>query len=154
METIKTILTSEAFITIISGVFVFVLSQLFVEYTLNPIKEYKKLKAKIAYSLTFYSCYYGNPAEVIDKAKSDMWIEASKDLRKLASECLSFSQTKPQLNIFIVSKRKLIAVKTDLLLISNSCFYNEGVSQGEMIKSNRNARKEIYNMLRIKDIND
>lgn len=37
--------------TVLSGVFVFILGQLFIEYVLHPIQKYKALKSKIAYLL-------------------------------------------------------------------------------------------------------
>ena len=46
-EVIKNLLTSNTFLTVVSGTLVFVLSQLFIAYFLNPIKEFKELKAKI-----------------------------------------------------------------------------------------------------------
>ena len=61
MDFIKELLTSNTFLTVISGVLVFLFGQLFNEYCLKPIQKYKNLRAQIACALTYYAMYYSNP---------------------------------------------------------------------------------------------
>lgn len=120
-EVIKNLLTSNTFLTVVSGTLVFVLSQLFITYFLNPIKEFKELKAKISYTLIFYACYYSNPCGN-DGDKDGKWSESSESLRKMAAEVGSFIQRKPNYNIFIASTKKLLEVQKSLIGLSNGCF--------------------------------
>ena len=127
--------------TVISGVLVFVLSQLFIEYYLKPIQDYKALKAKIAYTLVYYACYYCNPQSSDDK--NGMQKESSNELRKLASETMAFAQIRPKFNLSIPSKDDLLDVKSLLILLSNSCF-----SDGKALE-NHSTQKKIFNTLNI-----
>ena len=49
------------FVTIVSGVGVYILCELYAEFVLRPIQEYKKLKAKVAKLLVLHAQYYSNP---------------------------------------------------------------------------------------------
>lgn len=112
-------------ITVVSGVLVFVLSQLFIEYFFKPIQEYKKLKSHVAYVLTYYACYYSNPVN-IDNDKNGLWKNASIELRKVAAEVDAFSQIKPafMLPCLIPIKNNLIDVSKSLIGLSNNCITN------------------------------
>lgn len=63
INTMKNLVVSETFLTIISGVLVFVLSQFFNDYWLKPIQKYKDLRGRIVYSLVLYANLYMNPIE-------------------------------------------------------------------------------------------
>ena len=77
---------NETFLTIISGVIIFVLSQWFVEYVIKPLQEYKKIKAKIAFDIVYYANIFHNPSGL----KIDQYDEATKELRKDAAEVCAF----------------------------------------------------------------
>lgn len=47
--------------TIISGVLVFVLGQIFIEFYLYPKKELNELRGKISWALVYYANVYSNP---------------------------------------------------------------------------------------------
>ena len=51
---------SSIIITVISGVLVFIIGQILKEIWLTPLQEYKKLKSKISFSLSYYAQYYSN----------------------------------------------------------------------------------------------
>ena len=74
------------FLTVISGVFVFTLGQLFIEFVLKPIRKYKELKADAAFCLRFYRPKFSNCT--IDEAAR----EAAKEL---AAKFIAYSQEKP-----------------------------------------------------------
>ena len=139
---------SGAFITVISGVLVYILGQLFDEYYLKPIREYKQLKGKVAYVLTYYAQYYSNPFR-LSADNAERWENASEELRKVASEVIAFAQTKPIINFFIPRKKVLIKVEHDLMYISNSCFEHGNAQQTAF--SNIDCRKEIYKLMKIKN---
>ena len=142
-EVIKNLLTSNTFLTVVSGTLVFVLSQLFITYFLNPIKEFKELKAKISYTLIFYACYYSNPCGN-NEDKNGMWRETSDSLRKTAAEVGSFVQRKPKFNVFITNNKVLLEVQENLTLLSNGCF------NLNCIDSNRRCVEKIGELLHLK----
>jgi hypothetical protein len=111
--------------TILSGVVVYVLSQLYTEFVLRPIQEYKVLKAKVAKHLVLYACYYSNPQAIGSSADFPAWKNAGDVTRELASEVAAFAEIKP-LKIFtlfsIPTKTKLTERATHLIGLSNSYF--------------------------------
>ena len=136
------------FLTVVSGVLVYILGQLFDEYYLKPIREYKKLKGKVAYVLTYYAQYYSNPFRLAAD-HADRWEKASEELRKTASDVIAFAQTKPTINFFIPNKKVLIKVEQHLIYMSNSCFEHGNAQQTAF--SNIDCRKEIYKLMKIKN---
>ena len=139
---------SGVFLTVISGVLVYILGQLFDEYYLKPIREYKQLKGKVAYVLTYYAQYYSNPFR-LSADNADRWENASEELRKTASDVIAFAQTKPAINFFIPNKKILSKVEHNLIYISNVCFECNDAQQDAF--SNINCRKEIYKLMKIKN---
>ena len=143
-EVIQGVLTSEIFLTVISGVLVFVLGQLFIEYFLKPIQSYKQLRAKIAYNLTLYAHFYMNPRKITQK--NEDYSNASYDLRKLAAEVDSMIELKPFWNFFIARKTTLREVSKNLIGLSNG-FYSD--NSLPTIQSNDTCRKNIYALLKL-----
>lgn len=147
MEYIKLLIKSNVFGTVISGVIVFIAGQLFIEYFLNPIQEYKKLKSKIAYSLVYNANRYNNPIEPESKNKQ-IWSKSSDDLRGLAAEVLGFAELKPIINFFIPQKKKLKEVSSCLMGLSNSCFQTSTCLDQIIINSEQEKKiKEILNLI-------
>ena len=143
-KVIQCVLSSEIFLTVISGVLVFVLGQLFNEYFLKPIQAYKQLRAKIAYNLTLYAHFYMNPIKITQK--NEDYSNASYDLRKLAAEADSMIELKPLGNFFIAPKKTLCEVSKNLIGISNG-FYSDNCAT--TIENNGTYRNNIYTLLRI-----
>ena len=79
-------------ITIISGVGVFVFSQWYTEFILQPIKEYKQLKAKVAKQLILHAQYYCNPWVYGAEGDCAAWKFASQEIRELAAEVAAFAE--------------------------------------------------------------
>lgn len=142
-ELIKNLITSSTFLTIISGVFVFVLSQLFNEYYLKPIHEYKKLRAKISYNLVLYANLYSNPT----KDETENIKNASYELRKLAAEVRSMVEIRPSICPNIPKKSVLYDVSKNLIGISNRFSYS---GDCDPVIDNKNSRDEIYSLLKMK----
>ncbi len=145
-EVIGNLFFNEMTATIVSGVLVFALSQLFIEYYLNPIKEYKKLKAKIAYTLTYYACYYSNPIK-LEQDEKGLWQNGSNELRKVASEVDAFAQVRPKSNHAIPKKEDLLKVKSSIIGLSNS-FFQTGAT--DRIDFNLERISEIETLLELK----
>ena len=135
-------------LTVVSGVLVYIFGQLFDEYYLKPIREYKKLKGKVAYVLTYYDQYYSNPFRLAAD-NADRWEKASEELRKTASDVIAFAQTKPTINFFIPNKKILTKVEQHLIDMSNSCFERDNAQHNAL--SNIDHRQEINKLMNIKN---
>lgn len=133
------------FTTVLGGVLVFVLGQLFNEYFLKPIQDYKSLKAKTAYSLTLYANLYMNPITISELNQEYSY--ASLEIRKLAAEVDATIELRPFGNIFIPRAKVLKEVSKSLIGISNGFYTN---SSFEQIKNNGKYRETVYKKLRIK----
>ena len=111
-------------ITVVSGVLVFIIGELFLEFILRPIQEYKKLKGEVAKSLVLYAQYYYNP-QFNEDGKSEGHSDASNNLRELASEVAAFKEITPNYLITfttIPKKQHLQTMSENLIGLSNSCY--------------------------------
>ena len=70
------------FWTVLSGTCVFILGQIFVEFGLRPVLEFRKIRRKILYNLYYFSNRYSN---------SQMRVEDFELIRELAAELKSYS---------------------------------------------------------------
>lgn len=90
--------------TVISGVVVFVVSQLIMEFVIKPHLEYKKLKNRILVSVNYYCNLLVNPYNIgkdsteadFDKLRSSDWLIASEEMRKLGSEMAVYKKKHSQ----------------------------------------------------------
>ena len=142
---IKAVVVSEIFITVIGGVLVFILGQLFNEYFLKPIQEYKKIRAKVAYSLTLYANLYMNP--VHPDHRNPEYDNAILETRKLAAEIDAFIELRPSGNLFIPKKSNLKSASRSLIGISNGFYYREDVTM--LADKNEFKRLNICKKLRL-----
>lgn len=145
---LKDLVTSNTFLTVISGVLVFVISQMFNEYWLRPIQNYKELRAKISYGLTLYANLYMNPVKYELLYETKERDSAANELRMLAAEVDSFVELRPWGNIFIARKKVLTEVSKNLMGLSNN-FYSP--HPGIATEHNEKRSKEIYRLLKIKN---
>lgn len=134
MEFIKTLVTNQTFLTVLSGTIVYVLSQLFLELVINPSKEYRKLKQKVLYTISMYCCYYTSPYSLLKEEDNvrpiDEYKIASNELRKIGSEFASYIGIVPKIRF---NKRKrLLEVQQSLI----------GLSNGLYVYENYNPRKD------------
>lgn len=139
----------EMIITIISGVLVFVLSQLFNEYRLKPIQKYKELRANISYSLTLYANLYMNPVEYKLVNEREEIDNASTELRRLAAEVDAMIELKPKLSLLIARKKVLAEVSRNLIGLSNNLY---SPHPDIAIEHNDERCREIYRLLKMKNI--
>lgn len=117
-----------AFITVISGVLVYVFSELFSEFILKPIRSYKELRGRIAKHLVLYANLFSNPLKIKqDSPDFADYISASNSTRELAAEVAAFAEMRPVSFGLIPSKIVLKEVSKDLIGISNGYISNGDV---------------------------
>lgn len=113
----------ETVLTVVSGVVVFILGQLIVQYFFRPAQRYKEIKSKIAYLLIYYANVYSNPAVRDVEYKESYYRdidEASMELRKAAADCGAFGEGRHKYAPSIPKKECLTEAAKCLLLISNN----------------------------------
>ena len=139
---------NNTFCTVISGVLVFVGSQLVNEYWLKPIQKYKALRAKISYSLTLYANLYMNPVEYKLANEREEIDVASNELRQLAAEVDAMIELKPKFGFLIASKKVLDGVSNNLIGLSNNLY---SPHPDIAIEHNEERCREIYRLLKMKN---
>ena len=152
MNALKTIFSNTVFLTVISGVIVFVLSQLFMELLIKPLAPYNAIKAKIAYNLVYYANVYHNPIDLgttggIHEVPQN-YKEASDNLRKLAAEIAGFAEERSMLSLFVRASR-ISEVQSSLIGLSNGC---KGRNIDYLLESNEKREKNIKSKLHLKSI--
>lgn len=148
-------------LTIFAGFIVFVLSQIYLKFILDPLIEYRKIKAEIAVNLVYFANIYMNPVEskVLfsnDQIKSQV-DDTSRTLRKLSCELRGCLQSIPFYWIFwllriIPSKKNARDVAANLIGISNSLFYPSGGDDFSRTDANLKRRDKIVKLLKLHSI--
>jgi len=113
----------EIFLTILSGVIVFILGQLALKLLIEPIQEFKKTVADIAHALIEYANIYANPGVVSNESEK----KASEELRKLSSRLNAQMYLIPFYQIIakifgLPPRDKLVGAANDLIGLSNGVF--------------------------------
>lgn len=111
------------FLTIISGVIIFILGQLALKLLIEPIQEFRKTVADIAHALIEYANIYANPGVVGNELEN----KASEELRKLSSRLNAQMYLIPFYHLMakifrLPSREKLVDAATDLIGLSNGLF--------------------------------
>lgn len=127
-------------LTIVSGVFVYIICELAKEIWLTPLQTYKDIKGRISYFLVFYADKISNPIISATASKDDMaeYSSASLELRKLAAEVAGFAQ--------IVSIRWGIPKNSTLFEVQK---YLVGLSNGMFATVNSYEKATEFNDKRI-----
>ena len=132
------------FLTIISGVFVFVLGQTILKLVIEPVNEMKQTIGNVAFTLLQYSNAYGN-TEVI--ADAEIVKNIKTEIRSLASNLLRSVSIIP----FYPKIRKIFALPTEaevessitgLIALSNSLVIGNPIHIAE-------REREIFESLKI-----
>ena len=148
VEILKNIVTSEMFLTVIAGVLVFIISQLIIDFIVNPHKVYRSLKERIAYTMAMYTCFYHSPYKLAEDSNvrdREEYIEASKETRKIGSELAGYLGNVPRIRFN--KRKKLEEVKNALISLSNGLFDYPNYSQ---FKDNIECENIIKKSLKIK----
>lgn len=128
------------FITIFSGVVIFVLGQLTLKLLIEPVQEFKKTIADVALSLIEYSNIYANPGV----AGVEVEKKASEELRKLSSRLNAQVYLIPFYGITaqvfrLPLKKQVVNAASDLIGLSNGVFK----SPTNLVSTNLKRAKSI-----------
>ena len=136
---------SEVFATVMSGLILYILSQCFVEFVVNHIKEYKSLRQRIIYIIKMYCCYYNNPYNAQDKTKNVRTKEeydlASMEIRKIGAELASYIG-----NVYRKKERKKLKEVLDALIGISNGFYK--TNEYNPINDNKQCESVIMKNLK------
>lgn len=152
LESIKFVISSEVFWTIISGVVVFVLCQICVEIWLKPLQQYKKLRQSIATMLVGNAPLYSNALQLADTNKTEVlekYEQVFSDTRKIAAELRGFIEIVPFFHLGIPSKRKLYEVSRELIGLSNGAYKPYKVNDRSVEQCNTEFITKIKKNLKI-----
>ena len=150
MGALKAMTSNTVFLTVISGVLVFVFSQLVMEFFIKPLARYNSIKAKIAYNLVYYANVYLNPIDLNELDSIEnlplRYSEASDCLRKLAAEIAGFAEERSVLRLFVWAKR-INDVQSGLMGLSNGC---TGRHINYLLKDNEEKERLVKSKLHLK----
>ena len=147
---IKELINNTTFITVLSGVLVYVISQLLLELYINPKKKYKELRERIIYSIALYCCYYHSPYNLLDENRNvrgkEDYESASREMRKIGAELAGYIGTIPRIRKKKIKKLKevlgaIIGISNGFYIVSKDFDTFEANSKCEgIIKRNLKIR--------------
>jgi hypothetical protein len=91
-------MVSTVFQTVLSGVFVFVLGQIFLKLIIEPVYQFKKTRADIAHTLIRYAHAFQNPKVIPE----DLFREAYDKLRMLSGQLYADMELIPAYKLLIL----------------------------------------------------
>ena len=141
------------FLTIISGVIVFVFCEYIREVWLSPLQEYKKIKQEISYALVFYANLYANPQfwpEASDQAQTH-YNEGAAKMRELAGRVTGFAEIIPKLHLGMPSISDIMEASHQLIFLSNSFYFYDKDDLSDHCKDNTEAANKIKSILKLKN---
>lgn len=126
--------------TVIGGVTVLAIGQLLLKFFVEPIVEQARFLGDIAYSLTYYSNFYGN-ADMFEKQEVQ---QASFTLRKQAGQLRASAWTIRwywlwQILGFVPKRKNIIKASENLIGLSNSMSHVDP----KTIQQNQNEIKQL-----------
>ena len=137
-------------LTILAGVLVYALSQLFDEYILKPIHKYIMLKSKVAYTLAYYSKDYWNPIYLTEnnlEKRLDSYQTGSEEVRRTAAELKGFIEEKPILALTLPSSTHLFDAYRGLIGLSNSFFVG---AETDWLERTKAHEQQVFDSLKLK----
>lgn len=147
-EIFNNLIQNTTFLTVVSGVIVYAISQIILECIINPRKQFKMLRQRIIYAITLYCCYYTNPYNPFKEENVRMKEEydlASSEMRKIGAELAGYIGTIPKFRKRKI--KKLDNVLHALIGISNG-FYNVS-EKFDTVEANRKCEETIKRELKI-----
>lgn len=136
----------QTFLTIIAGVFVFILGQLALKLFIEPIQEFRRTVADVSLALIEYANIYANPGV----SGEDIGKRVSEELRKLSARLNALVYLLPLYNctskLFgLPSKNNVVNAASDLIGLSNGVFK----SAANLVDSNLERAERIRKRLGI-----
>ena len=131
------------FLTILSGVSVYVLGQVIIAFVIEPIKEQRSTIGKIADALIFFANRYTNTGLEVpqpDKRREELE-EVRILLRSLASELVVRTQSIPGYDV--LSKMRIVRKINQIQSASGGLFFisNNLFTKGEGINNHKESEK-------------
>ena len=139
---------NNTFLTIISCIAVFIISQLIMEFIIKPKEEFNKIKGKILCNLKMYANLIANPLEISsleELENSKYYLDASKDIRLMASKLAGILETHP----IVCNKKKYYLIVNNLIALSNGLWKNIK-SNIDLYDKNEKSTTEIYKIFNVK----
>lgn len=136
------------FVTVVSGVLIFVIGQLLSRFVLEPLAEWRKLRGEVAHALHFYAnVYVGEGLHTAEYGQ-----EVMKHYRDLASQLWQRAHAIPFYRVFVLMKAvpswsQLQQASAGLTGLSNTVFSRESDGLGSSLDKRRD---EIREALRLK----
>jgi hypothetical protein len=131
------------FFTVLAGFLTFVLGQLAIKLFVEPIHEFRRVIADIAFALNEYANIYCNPGNTGDERESERERKVSSELRALSSRLNAQMYIVPAfditVNLFRLPSRQNVDVAaTHLIGLSNSVYKtSDGFADKNMIRAQR-----------------
>ena len=137
----------QVFLTVLSGVGVFVIGQIFVKFVIEPIQEFYKLTGQIGHSLIYYANVYSN-TEVSPEPELKA---AQETFRQHACDLHLRAHTIPLYGLWarirlLPPRTNANAAGSNLIGLSNGV-YDKSAKAGEM---NDKSRQRIEALLNLK----
>ena len=142
------IISDNTFLTILSGVIVFIISQLIFEFIIKPREEFNKLKGEIFCCLTMYANIIANPlrySSIKDISENKEYLDASKNIRFIASRFAGILES----HKFVCRKKKYYSVTSNLIRLSNNLWIDKR-SKKDIYTENIKFENEIKGKFKIK----
>lgn len=138
-----------AFITVITGVFVFVFGQVTIRFFIDPLQSQLELIGDIAYNVSFYADLWGNPGSDSPEERR----EGSQKIRGLASKLNSLSSANTFYYPIIIrvnanlSHENVRIAHSELIGISNRFFARDRIQGSIRADMNLQSVHEIEEAL-------
>ena len=141
------IINDETFLTILSGVIVFIISQIIFEFIIKPREEFNKLKGEIICCLTMYDNIIANPliySNINEVRDCKEYLDASKNIRFIASRFAGILES----HKFVCRKKKYYSVTNNLIRLSNNLWIDKH-SKRDIYTENIKFENEIKEKFKI-----
>lgn len=136
-----------AFFTVVTGVLVYLIKTGIDEYWLSHLREYRKLKADIAFYLVKYANAYSN-AEILDRETTK---EVADALREQAARVSAFIETRPLICWGVPQNERLKEASSSLIGLSNGTYATNKQVYDSVEFMDRQVQK-IKKLLKLKSI--
>jgi hypothetical protein len=141
--------TLSVILAVIAGSVLYVLCEYAKEIWLEPLREYKRLKASVAFRLTYYADCISGPAPADVTLSGSEWpahLEAAGEFRRAAAEMAGFAETAGRVSLGIPGKAYLREAAGNLLALSGGVFAASGdvrTQAGYNLQSAANIREAL-----------
>lgn len=142
------------FLTVLSGVIVFVIGQFVLEIIIKPLKEYRNLKSQITSELKYYSNIICNPVMHTGENISDnkvlfeKYIETGEKLRRFSCDIEARYYDNNSLIRRWFIKDNISDAGSLLIMVSNSLliYENSGINHAILNSDNLDKIKKYLNI--------